>query len=275
MNCSLIISVYKNTRFLRAVLHSLYYQTVQDFEVIISEDGESTEMKEFLSRWPFNTPWQHLTQPDEGWRKNRALNRAICAARANHLIFIDGDCVLHPRFIEMHERHFHPNAILAGKRALLNQKLSERIISNPSSIKTLQSFMLMALLWHRGTKRAEEGIFISPDGLLSFIPKSRKLNYLTGCNMSFSREAIEHINGFDEDYVAPAYGEDTDLVWRFQMAGYHFISLRNLAVQYHLWHPLSWTDQNENMALGNSKRMRGEYRCLNGLSQYRLTSSAT
>ena len=86
---------------------------------------------------------------------------------------------------------------------------------------------------------------------------------------------VSYINGFDEDYVAPAYGEDTDLVWRFQMAGYHFISLRNLAVQYHLWHPLSWTDQSENMALGNSKRMQGEYRCLNGLSKHSPTYSAT
>lgn len=263
--CTLIISVYKNTRFLGCVLDSLAYQTEQHFEVIISEDGDSEEMRTFLNGRHFDQPWQHLTQKDEGWRKNRALNSAIRAAHSDHLIFIDGDCVLHPRFIEMHVRHFAPDAILAGKRVMLSERLSDRIISNPSKIRTLQPAMWSALLWHRGTERAEEGLFLSPDGLLGFIPRKRKLEYLTGCNMSFSRQAIERINGFDEDYVKPAYGEDTDLVWRFKMAGFRFVSLRNMAVQYHLWHKKGWTDQSENQRLGEAKRQRGEFVCRNGL----------
>ena len=265
MKCSIIISVYKNTRFLEAILNSLLWQTEQDFEVIISEDGDSEAMRQFVDGWHWQHPYCHLTQSDEGWRKNRALNQAIHQAHTDHLIFIDGDCVLHPRFIEMHVRHFQPDTILAGKRAMLNQRLSERIINDPSKIRSLQIAMWSALLCHRGTKRAEEGVFISPDGPLGFIPRRRKLEYLTGCNMSFSRQAIERINGFDEDYQSPAYGEDTDLVWRFQMAGFHFMSLRNMAVQYHLWHPVSWTDQSQNQSIGEKKR--GEYICKNGIKK--------
>lgn len=263
--CTLIISVYKNIPFLKTVLESLLLQTEQNFEIIISEDGENEEMRRFLTTKTVHRPWLHLTQPDEGWRKNKALNRAIVAANSDHLIFIDGDCVLHPRFIEMHVRFFQPNLILAGKRVMLSQRLSERIMNNPAKIKTLQPSIWSALLWHRGTERAEEGVFLSPDGLLGFIPKKRKLEYLTGCNMSFSRQAIESINGFDEDYVKPAYGEDTDLVWRFKMAGYRFCSLRNMAVQYHLWHNKGWSDQSENMAMGEAKCARNEYKCKNGL----------
>lgn len=74
------------------------------------------------------------------------------------------------------------------------------------------------------------------------------------------------INGFDEDYDKPAYGEDTDLVWRFKMAGYKFYSLRNLAVQYHLNHPRSWTDQSENMNKGMTKQQRKEYICKLGIA---------
>jgi len=267
MKCSLIISVYKNTLFLQVVLASLRYQTEQDFEIIISEDGECEEMRAFLSSWSFQQPWLHLTQPDEGWRKNRALNNAIRTARTNHLIFIDGDCVLHPRFIEMHVRHFHPDTILAGKRVMLSKSLSERVMASAEDIKSMQRAMWKALLWHQGTKRAEEGIFLSPDGLLGFIPRNRRLEYLTGCNMSFSRQAIEAINGFDEDYQRPAYGEDSDLTWRFKMAGFHFVSLRNMAVEYHLWHHKSWTDQSANQAIGMAKQQRGEYVCKKGLKQ--------
>lgn len=269
LRCTLIISVYKNTRFLQAILAGLPLQTEQHFEIIISEDGESQEMRQFVNSWNFIQPWQHLTQPDEGWRKNRALNRAILAANTDHLIFIDGDCVLHPRFIEMHVRHFSPDVILAGKRVMLSQRLSERIMNNPAKIKTLQPAIWSALLWHRGTKRAEEGVFLSPDGLLGFIPRKRKLGFLTGCNMSFSRQAIERINGFDEDYTLPAYGEDADLLWRFRMAGYPLVSLRNMAVQYHLWHKKAWSDQSVNQAMGETKRQRGEFVCKNGITKYK------
>ena len=48
MKASLIISVYKNVQFLKAVLDSLQYQTEKDVEIIIAEDGESVEMKAFI-----------------------------------------------------------------------------------------------------------------------------------------------------------------------------------------------------------------------------------
>ena len=67
---TLIISVYKNTAALRAILDSLQQQTEQDFEIIISEDGEDTAMAAFIAGYPFRQPVQHLTQPDQGWRKD-------------------------------------------------------------------------------------------------------------------------------------------------------------------------------------------------------------
>ena len=55
MKATLIISVYKDTRALRAVLDSLKQQTEQDIEVIISEDGEDAQMAEFVAQYDF--PW--------------------------------------------------------------------------------------------------------------------------------------------------------------------------------------------------------------------------
>ena len=138
LRCSLIISVYKNIRFLQAVLDGLNYQTEQRFEVIISEDGESEEMRTFLAHYSCSWPLYHLTQPDEGWQKNRALNRAIESAHTDHLVFIDGDCMLHPRFIEMHVRYFDPRKILAGKRVMLSERLSERLLDNPKEVMHMQ-----------------------------------------------------------------------------------------------------------------------------------------
>ncbi|NPA60224.1 MAG: glycosyltransferase, partial [Epsilonproteobacteria bacterium] len=49
LKISIIISVYKNTSALELILKSLANQTHKVDEIIISEDGDSKEMKEFIS----------------------------------------------------------------------------------------------------------------------------------------------------------------------------------------------------------------------------------
>ena len=266
---SLIISVYKNTKALRVVLDSLLHQTEKDFEIIISEDGKDENMQRFISEYPFENDYQHLTQEDLGWRKNKALNNAIKAAKADWMIFIDGDCVLHPRFIEHHVKLADEKYILAGKRIKLNPRLSDLLSSDNEIIFKMQQIILKLAFRSRREELEfyEEGIFIDRDGLLGFIPRLRKMTKLLGSNMSFSKNAALAINGFDEDYILPAAGEDADLCWRFIGCGYRLRSLRNTAVQYHLHHKLNWSNQDINLDMMYAKQSRHEYTCINGLEK--------
>lgn len=272
MKTSLIISVYNNVPFLKTVLDALTYQTIKDFEIIIAEDGEDRNMEKFILHYPFKQSYRHVKQADEGWRKNKCLNKAIEASKGEWLIFIDGDCVPHERFIEMHLRFAKEGVVLAGKRVKLDNKYSSFLLNNCEGITKMQRMLRKKLFLGKGDIRfIEEGIFISPDGLLSFIPKNRSNEKLLGCNMSFSRKAIYTINGFDEDYVRPAFGEDRDLSWRFRAAGYQHVSLRNMAIVYHLNHPVSWFDQEINLNIFHEKKARNEFVCKNGLIKYGRT----
>lgn len=254
MKASLIISVYQNIAALKAVLRSLEQQTKQDFEVIISEDGQNPAMKAFIDSYSFRWPMQHLTQLDEGWRKNKALNAAIEAAHAEWLIFIDGDCVLHPRFIEMHLRYSAPHVVLAGKRVKLNEELSNRVLHG-------ESINLFPYLFRKkGCHLVEEGFFCSLAHWLR-----RPVRHLTGSNMSMSKADLIAINGFDENYIRPAIGEDYDIEWRLPANGCRIVSLRNLAVQYHLYHPENWTDDSENFAYFNRIKSQNQIICSNGI----------
>ena len=85
--------------------------------------------------------------------------------------------------------------------------------------------------------------------------------------MSFAKEAICSINGFDEDYILPAIGEDFDITWRLAAAGYRYKSVRNLAVQYHLYHPENWTDTTENMKICRANQAINKFVCSNGLEK--------
>lgn len=268
MKASLIISIYNNIPFLKVVLDSLVQQTYNKFEIIIAEDGEDAAVAKFIKHYPFVHQHVHLTQKDEGWRKNQAMNMAIRAAKTDWLIFIDGDCVLHNRFIEMHMKYAAENIILAGKRVKLDQESSQLLLSGISNLSILQKQLRRKIIAGKGKIRnIEEGIFIAPDGLLGFIPKLRKLNNLKGCNMSFSKKAIYAINGFDEEYILPAIGEDFDLTWRFAAAGFNYKSVRNLAVQFHLYHPENWVDTVENMKICDRNQQINKFICDKGLTR--------
>ncbi len=269
MKVSLIISVYKNVRDLNVVLEALKQQSFRDFEIVISEDGESREMAEFLAGYQHPNPILHLTQPDVGWRKNQALNNAIRYSTGDYLIFIDGDCVLHHKFMENHVRYASPKHVLAGKRIKLGPKYSDVFRENIENLVVLERRVEKESSGVKkdGGRFIEEGYYINPDGWLGFIPKLRRMSQLKGCNMSFYRETITRINGFDEDYKLPAIGEDIDLTWRFRGIGVPLFSLRNLAVQYHLFHKENWTDQSQNQKLMDQKQALRQYVCTNGLTK--------
>ena len=266
---SLIISVYKDVHFLEQVMKSVELQTWREFEVIISEDGDNPEMKEYLQHLNSTFPIQHLTQEDLGWRKNRALNRAIKSAKADWLVFIDGDCLLHPRFMEFHFKLSDKNSILGGKRIKLDENTSLDLIEGKIPIGKMNHVIIKKFreISRNGGQFIEEGIFIEPTGILGFIPKMRKMRNLKGCNMSFHRSAIDAINGFNEEYKKPAVGEDIDLVWRFEGLGYRLISLRNLAVQYHLFHKECWIEQEENLEIMKRNQKVQRFVCKDGLKK--------
>lgn len=269
MKTSLIISVYKDVESLQVVLDSLHFQTFKDYELVISEDGNSEVMNNFIKSYSFRNSVIHVTQPDNGWRKNQALNNAIRNAHGDYFIFIDGDCVLHHKFIENHLRYARPKRILAGKRVKLGPEFSGLFRARINELEMLEKKVTREKrgMLADGAKFYEEAFYVNPDGLWGFIPKIRKMHQLKGCNMSFYREAIVEINGFDEDYQLPAIGEDIDLTWRFQGLGYELFSVRNLAVQYHLYHKEGWSDQSENQAMMERKKNERLFVCENGLKK--------
>jgi GT2 family glycosyltransferase len=257
MKATLIISIYKNTEALKAVLDSLKHQTEQDIEVVLSEDGQDPNMASFIAGYDFPWPMQHLSQPDQGWRKERALNRAVVAAKNDWLIFIDGDCVLHPRFIEWHVQYQQRGVMLAGKRVKLNPELSERCMHGQ-----LPCF-IPYLFARRGCRYVEEAFYCSLAQWLR-----RPVKHLVGSNMSMSRSDLLAINGFDENYTLPATGEDYDIEWRMQAMGCKIVSLRNLAVQYHLYHKENWSDQSQNVQYCRQMQAQHQIICTHGIDQY-------
>lgn len=237
---TIIISVYKDTDSLDLILESLSNQTILPDEVIVSEDGNSSEMANFVleMREKYkNLNIVHLTQDDDGWRKNIALNRAIVAASNEYLIFIDGDCVPFEDFIENHIMQSERKIVLAGKRVELGANITKKIRDRELKASSLTSNYWRYLfdLVRDKTRHLEDMLHVSYNSFLAPIIK-KEVNYIIGCNWSAYKEDILAINGFDETYKLPSVGEDVDLGWRFRGLGIELKSCRHNANMIHLYH---------------------------------------
>jgi glycosyltransferase involved in cell wall biosynthesis len=276
MEASLIISVYKDVEALKAILNSLIFQRSCKFEIIVSQDCEDPCFDDLLHAssdenrsHTYGTlrsrtsnfkgiPLQHIQQKDAGFLKTRLLNKAILVSRSEKLIFIDGDCVLHPKFISSYVKRIKQGFMFLGRRVDLDQKTSGRLRTGLNRTPSI-----LEMLKNKST-RIEDGIYIP------WFPKTwLKTPKALGCNMGWHKQDLLKINGFDGDYEHPGFGEDVDIEFRAQCAGISKKSMRFCAIQYHLHHLRP--DREDKVIHSNTlfqeKKIRGVWYCKNGIDQ--------
>ncbi|MBA3026787.1 MAG: glycosyltransferase [Sulfurimonas sp.] len=270
MKITIIISVYKDVPALDLIIHSLLNQTHEVDEIIISEDGNSQEMSEYSASLK-NAKIKHLSQEDKGWQKNRALNRAIAASTGDYLIFIDGDCIPYPTFIESHKLLAQKNAVLCGRRSEPGEKFSHLLRTKELSVKDFVSNYISNYfqLKNDGIRHYDDGIYLHPSSsLLKLIKKFRKKeNHIVGCNFSCWKSDMEKINGFDEDFLMPTTGEDTDIERRMRHFGIKMNSCRYSANVIHLYHKKIFNNEISTQTKALMENKKDIFVCKNGLKK--------
>ena len=274
LNCSIIISVYKDTKSLDLILESLANQTIIPNEVVISEDGDSSEMRDYIkiAKEKYkNLDITHLFQEDNGWRKNIALNRAIVASKYEYLIFIDGDCIPYSSFIEGHIRNAEQKIVLCGKRIELGPKLSDKIKNRILKVLDIEKkfFRFLPQLIKDDTKHLEDGLIFSMSSFVTKLVHKRYVRHIVGCNFSSFKENFFAINGFNEDFINPSEGEDVDPSWRFRKVGVDLKSIRLVANVAHLYHKKRFDDNigKINREIMNKTKLEEIYYCINGINK--------
>jgi len=273
---SLIIAVYKDVEALELIFDSLAHQSYKNFEVVVAEDGECVEMRESViaARGRYDFEIAHTTQEDLGVRKSKSQNNAIRASSGEYLIFIDGDCLLYSHFIENHLLLSAEKHIVTGRRVNVGPKYSEMLRQRAIDALYLEkNFMRKYFDIKEDAKEerhSEEGFEIKPMGIIhTLMRKLRKKEFpLLGCNISFYKNAIVEINGFDEGLKNSAMASDTDLEWRFKGLGYSIVSARYIANEFHLYHKRSPNDYDRGLDLQMMQNRENKlYRCLDGLEK--------
>lgn len=265
---SLIIAVYNKPENLRLILAACNRQTFKDFEVIIADDGSGRQIADLVydSRKKYEFVIKYLWHEDEGWRKNTMLNKAIRASDSDYLVFMDGDCVPHGRFLEDHFAEREEGKVLCGRRVEMSERWSGQLTIEQIESRNYERIGLVEL-WENITHKTlniEEGLRLNSK-LLSktFHPKVRGI---LGSNFSIFKKDLEAINGFDELYNGPGCGEDSDIQFRLSLVGVGCKPLRHKGIQFHIYHPRTLGSQ-ACIRRFEEVKQKGEFWCEHGLSQ--------
>jgi len=227
MDVTLIITTFNRSDALELVLMSVLSQTILPYEIIIADDGSSDDTDMVIKN--FQLKYKniiHSWHEDKGFRAAKSRNKAISLSTTDYIIIIDGDMILHNRFIEDHRNLSERGFFIQGSRVLLTKEKTDNVFLNKQINFSISE---------QGLKNRKNNILL-PNKLVNFLSiKNRSLRGIKTCNMSFFKEDIININGFNEDFIG--WGrEDSELAVRFYNYGLRRKTVKFCAIQYHLWH---------------------------------------
>ncbi|WP_400080421.1 glycosyltransferase family 2 protein [Winogradskyella sp. R77965] len=260
ISTTLVLPTYNWPQALELVLLSIKKQTKLPDEVIIADDGSKKETQFLIEKFQnnFPTPLKHVWHEDTGSKKEVILNKAIAKAKGDYIIQIDGDCIVHKRFVEDHISAIEKNMYLFGSRV----NIKEHVVSDIFKNKKIEfSF------FSKGLKKRPRGLYI-PFLAKRYKPQPMMSKKLRGCNLSYWKKDFIAVNGYNEDLIG--WGrDDTELILRMVHNKVYGKRLKFRGIVYHIWHKVASRDGlNENHKIAMETIRKKRVWCNNGIDKY-------
>jgi glycosyltransferase involved in cell wall biosynthesis len=226
---SVLLSTYNHPDLLARSLLGFALQTARDFEIVVADDGSGPETRKVIESFQpdYPVPLLHVWQPDDGFHKSRAVNRATLQSRGSYLLFSDGDCVPAPTLVAEHLAVARPRHYVVGGFIRLSEAQSAALGDDDVRAGNLERFVTPAQ-WL-------DLYFTHLKSLVYIALNTRRKPKIYGLNFSLSRVDFLRVNGYDETYHNSAK-EDSDLRNRMQVAGLRAISLWHRPGVFHQHH---------------------------------------
>ena len=191
---SVVVPVLNGMPWLEHQLLALSTQQVPvEWEVMVADNRSVDGTRACVARWAERDPRIHLVDASAGRGAAAARNMGVRAARGSLLAFCDADDVVRPGW-------------LASMSAALGDS------------------DLVAGVFDFGALHGDANSLPAPAATrqLGFLP------FGLSANLAVRREVFDAIHGFAEE-LSP--GEDVDLCWRLQLAGYRFAVAADAVVE--------------------------------------------
>lgn len=250
MKTAVIVTTYNRPDALAAVLAAYEAQTDRDFELVVADDGSTSQTGAVIQAFQHRSqlPVRHVWQEDRGFRAAAIRNRAAATTTAEYIIFADGDCIPSRQFVRAHKRLAEPGYFLGANRVLLSSRGTQRVLEGQFAIHEW-GWAEWGAAWARRDVNRLLPLLTLPDGSFRKWDSGRWKGIKT-CNLSLWRSDLVRVNGLDESYEGWGL-EDTDLVVRLLRSGVKHKTARYAAPVFHLWH----SEQARNRLAENQVRL--------------------
>lgn len=193
---SIIIVTRNRPDYLKNCLKLLNQQSYSNFEIIVVDSSDETN--QFIEK---SYPKIKYIRYHQG--KNMAISRniGILNSIGEIVVFIDDDCFVEKDWVKEIAKSFNEPQI-GGVGGRVIQENVSLYTDDPSQVGRITPNGLLLG-------------FFDYDGQESFT-----VDYLVGCNMSFRREILEKLGGFDPIF---SVWNDVDMSMRVRNLGYSLI----------------------------------------------------
>lgn len=113
-NVSVLLPVYNDASYIRSAIDSILTQTVNDFELIVINDGSTDDSLKILQS--YSDPRIRIISFAKNMGRSCARNAALGAAQGKYALWMDGDDISHPQRIEKQVAFLeaHPEIDICG-----------------------------------------------------------------------------------------------------------------------------------------------------------------
>lgn len=199
MEVSVIIPNFNGIAFLDTVLNSLEGQSMNDFEVILVDNGSTDGSCSFTAA---NYPWVHILELPDNFGFCRAVNEGIRASKAPYVLLLNNDTEVTENFVEemLDAIKRHRKAFSCGAR-MVQYHDRDRLDDAGN--------YYCALGWSFARGRGRD---------IHTFEKEEKVFAACAGAAIYRKKILEQIGLFDEEHFA--YLEDVDIGYRARIYGY-------------------------------------------------------
>lgn len=175
MRFSVVIPLYNKAPYIKCAIASVLAQTVQDFEIIVLDDGSTDGGADIVAA--IDDPRVRLfRQPNAGVSSTR--NRAISMACGQWVVFFDADDWQHPHYLQslVIAQDLHPAADVAATQYIpVSHTSSEwppawHLPTEPVAIESVELIEDLPTKWMRGPTFNSSSVCIRTTRLLEMQP---------------------------------------------------------------------------------------------------------
>ena len=214
MQLSVIIVNYNVRHFLEQCLYSVQKACKGlTAEVIVVDNHSSDNSIEYLSS---KFPSVRFISNTENYGFARACNQGLQHSNGHYILFLNPDTIVaedsFQKCISFFESHPEAGALGVKMTDGSGRFLKESKRAFPSPLTSLYKLFGLARLFPRSATFARYHLGNLDEN------KNNEVDVLAGAFMMISKEVLDKVGSFDETFFM--YGEDVDLSYRIQQAGY-------------------------------------------------------